>query len=387
MKTKIPVYEAKISLADDTGIFAMSFVDVPANENNFVALARSAATPVKLSLDKQKQILTGVVLVPDQMIYRNDTQLGAYYLKFKAADIEQIRDKMMQKGVALNTTTHQHESMLKGNHLVECWIVEDPKNDKANALGLGELKKGTLVASYKVNSPEYWRTQVLAGKVKGFSIEGFFNFKNVTMAKTAIKPDAAKKAARGNTMATLLKSMAAYLEGDTTAETKDLVDVAKVDETDSGAPYIIFTLSDGTEIDVDSDGFCTVDDAQAPAGEHALVDGNTIVIGDDGILVETTPEAEAVEPAAAEAALAAAREEAKARGVKAAKMFAKPATKLSAKDKEISSLKAKLAKLEAEPSAPKAKPVIAEEGRTEAKLKGWQRAAQMVRERNERHGG
>lgn len=386
MTTEIPTYEAKIMGTDNTGIFAMSFVDFPANECNFVALARSAQRPVKMSLDKQKQILTGVVLVPDQMIYRNDTQLGEYYLKFGAADIEKIRDKMMKSGVALRTTTHQHEKPLRDNHLVECWIVVDPKRDKSAALGLGELPKGTLVASYKVGNASYWRSQVMAGKVKGFSIEGLFNFKIVKMAKQVTKP-AAKKVGVSGALATMLKSMAAVLDGDTAAEAKDLTTVAKVDETGSGTPVIIFTLQDGTEIDVDSEGFCTIDEAQAPAGDHLLDDGNTISIGDDGYIIETTDEPAATEPDAAEAALA--RAEAKKNAKKAVAMFAKPKAATGKNATEIAKLKAQIAKLEKTPSAAPAAPSTESNavalGTSPAVLKGWQRAALALKARNERN--
>lgn len=396
MTIDLPVYQAKITgVNDDTGIYALSFVENPANESNFVALAAAAHRPVKLSLDKMKRILTGAVLVPDQMIYRNDNQLGEYYLQFTAQDIEKIRDRMMQNGVALRTTTHQHEKPLRGNHLVECWIVEDPKRDKAVALGLGELPKGTLVASYKVGDAVYWRTQVLAGKVKGFSIEGFFNFKSIKMSKPQAKAATIlpKKNSVSAHMAGMLRNMAAVLDGDTAAEAKDLATVAKDDETDSGTPFIVFELQDGTEIDADSEGYCTMTDGtQAPAGDHTLKDGNTISIGDDGILVGTSEAGDGTEePAAAPAALSAAqikaRNEAKARGAQLAAALNKPAAKPTAKDKQIAELKKQIAKLEKEPSAAPAKPTTesnADAARDVAKLKGHERAALVLRQRNER---
>ena len=342
MTPKIPIYEAKIRGTDNTGIFAISFVDVPANEKNFIALKR--ARPVKLQLNKQKQILTGVVLVPDQLIYRNDPSLGEYYLKFTAADIEKIALKMMRTGLALSTTTHQHEKPLKGNYLTELWVVEDPKNDKAAALGLGELPKGTLVASYKIEDPTYWRTEVLTGKVRGFSLEGFFNFNSITKMnkpKTTAKAALAKN--KTGAVGAFLKSMAAFLEGENTAAaTEDLVDVAADDEVDAGEPYLIFELVDGSEIYVDSEGFATLDDEQAPAGEHGLADGNFIVIDDAGYLVVTAEEPDAAEAAAAPAALAA---------KKRAKAFLAKANPNAAK---IAQLEAQIAKLKKQPSTGKA---------------------------------
>lgn len=372
MKTKLPIYEAKIKGADNTGIFAISFVDVPANEENFIALKK--ARPVKLQLDRKKQILTGVVLKPDQLIYRNDDNLGEYYLKFTAEDIEKIALKMMKTGVALATTTHQHETKLRGNYLVELWIVEDPKNDKAAALGLGELPKGTLVASYKIEDAKYWRDEVLTGNVRGFSLEGFFNFNSVTMSRktTNAKTALNGKNTKTGVVGTFLKSIAAMLEGDSTAATEDLVDVAVEDEVDAGEPFLIFDLADGSEVYVDSEGYATLDDEQAPAGEHALADGNFIVIDDAGYLVVTTPEAEATDPAAAPAALAA---------KKRAKAFL---AKVDPKAAKIANLEKQLAALKKEPSTSKAKQATGANKKDPSEMSYTEKMAAVIRSRQAR---
>lgn len=349
MEKKIPIYEAKVKGTDNTGIFAMSFVELPANESNFVALQRQR--PVKLSIDKQKQMLTGVVLIPDQLIYRNDVQLGEYYLKFTAAEIERIALKMMRTGVALTTTTHQHEKPLKGNYLAELWIVKDSKRDKAVALGLGELPVGTLVASYKIENPAYWRTEVLTGNVKGFSLEGIFNFNSVQMKKNPktaaqlAKEQAAAKN-KGKGIPAFFRSVAAFLEGESEAAAESVAEEAKKDETDSGTPYLIFELGEGGEVWVDEDGFCTLEGGeQMPAGEHALADGNVIVVDDSGMLVITQPEADGAEPAEADVAMAKQR----------AKAFLKSQNPKAA---EIAKLKAQIAELEKQPSTGKATPDV-----------------------------
>lgn len=342
----IPAYDCKIEGQDNTGIFALSFVDVPANIRNFVALKNKV--PVKLMLDKQKQILTGVVLVPGQMIYRNDETLGEYYIRFQKDDIEKIRDKMMRTGVALQSTTHQHASKLKGNYLTEIWIVVDPKRDKSVALGMGEQLPGTLCASYKVVDKTYWQTEVLTGKVRGFSIEGYFNFKSNNMNKPVKTAAEAAKGLKLSAFGLALQKMGipVVMEDDSAAAAKAVADEAKKDETDSGDPFLIFDLQDGGEVMVDADGFATLDGEQMPAGEHALADGNFIVIDDTGMLVITQPEADgaaAVDPAVAMAA--------KKRGQEYLAAVSK-----DPKAAEIAKLKAQIAKLEKEPSAAKAKP-------------------------------
>lgn len=347
-KKKIPIYQAQIGALDSTGIYAISFVDFPANEQNFLALKR--ATQVKLNLNKQKQVLTGVVLIPDQLIYRNDTKLGEYYIKFSASDIEKIAQKMMQTGLALSNTTHQHESGLEGNYLTELWIVEDPKSDKSVALGLGEYPKGTLLASYKVTDAKYWRNEVLTGNVKGFSLEGYFNFNNITMKKPITKvANLAAKKPKLSAFGLALQKMGipVLMEGDSTADAEDIVEEADKDEVDAGDPYLIFELADGGEVWVDADGFATLDGEQMPAGEHALADGNFIVIDDSGMLVVTQEEAAGAEPEVSEAALKAAKNRGKAL-LKAQGGGDNNATK-------IKKLEAELAKLKKTPSTPKAK--------------------------------
>lgn len=338
MGRKIPVYQAKVTGEKD-GVFAMSFVDFPAIERNFVALKKKQ--PVKLSLDKQKQILTGPVLVPDFLIYRNHPEMGEYYLQFTAEEIEKISQQMMRTGLGLHNTTHQHETELDGNYLTELWIVADSEADKSAALGLGKFPKGTLMASYKIEDRNYWVKEVLSGNVKGFSLEGFFNLNNVTMNMNRKK--AGRPAKKGGAVASFLKSMAAMLEGETVTEVEDLLDVADDDLTDSGTPFLVFELAEGGELLVDEDGYATINDEIAPAGEHALADGNFIVIDDSGMMVVTTPEPDSTEEAAAELAAA------KRRGRAYLSKAGSPAAR-------IKRLEAEIAKLKRHPSASKAKP-------------------------------
>ena len=381
MVKKIPVYQARVTDGYDDGIFAMSFVDYPAVEKNFVALRHRQAT--KLTLNRQKQILTGVVLVPDQLIYRNQEPLGQYYMRFSARDIERIAQKMMRTGIALTTTTHQHEKLLDGNYLVELWIVEDPKHDKSIAVGLGELPKGTLCASYKIEDGNYWQKEVLSGNVKGFSLEGFFNLNNVTVMNKTKKVATKAPAKKSGLAVSFLKSVVAFMEGETEVQADDLADIAADDETDSGEPYLIFELQEGGELYVDSEGFATINDEQAPAGQHALADGNFIVIDDAGQMVVTEPEAEAVDPAAGELA-------AKQRGkAYLAKLGGKsPAKKPAVKGAaaaRIAKLEAEIAQLKKTPSTTKARPKV-ETNLSNEKPSFTQNVAAVLSARLERKG-
>lgn len=61
----IPIYNCLINEEDEkTGVFAISFVDYPANEIDFIRLNKQKGE-IYLNKDIHKQILTGVVLKPD----------------------------------------------------------------------------------------------------------------------------------------------------------------------------------------------------------------------------------------------------------------------------------------------------------------------------------
>lgn len=319
----IPIYNCLIneSLEDESGIYAMSFVESPANECDFITLSKHN-TQVKLNRDTKKQILTGVILSPDQLIYRNDQKLGEYYIKFSAEQIEKIAHKMMKTGVALHNTTHQHQSNLSGNYLAELWIVEDPLNDKSKALGFNNLPKGTLMCSYKVEDKNYWESEIMTGHVKGFSLEGYF------MQQPEIKPlknksNQKSKMNRNNKKTkNLLSRINRFF--------LDIQAVEKADTTASGTVYMVFVLEDGKEVYVDKDGFATLDDEQLPAGEHILSDGNILVVDNDGNLLETK---------------ASSSENANPEETTAPEALQKSETEPKGKD-SISNLKAKIADLE-----------------------------------------
>ena len=72
-----------------------------------------------------------------------------------------------------NNSTLEHKFELNGLSLVESWIVEDKVNDKSVKYGM-DLPIGTWMGSVKVNNDKVWNEFVKTGKVKGFSIEGYF---------------------------------------------------------------------------------------------------------------------------------------------------------------------------------------------------------------------
>ena len=154
---------------EESGIEAISIVESPAIESDFVALS---AEEIKLAeVDKDKKILLGALLIPNKPIYRNGEE-GEYYIFFSKDTIVKASQMYLKNGYQ-NNSTLEHDQALNGLTLVESWIVEDEVMDKSRKYGLN-VPVGTWMGAVKVNNDEIWQEYVKTNKVKGFSIEGYF---------------------------------------------------------------------------------------------------------------------------------------------------------------------------------------------------------------------
>ena len=170
-----------------SGIDAISIVEQPAIEENFVALKDEIKVELA-DVDKEKRILMGAALIPNKKIYRRDRE-DEYYIYFSEDTVRKASELFLMKGNQ-NKSTLEHQAELSGLSVVESWIVEDETHDKSRKYGL-KMPIGTWMVSMKVNNDEVWNDYVKTGKVKGFSIEGYFTDK-VAMSMIEKEIDAAE---------------------------------------------------------------------------------------------------------------------------------------------------------------------------------------------------
>jgi hypothetical protein len=159
--------------ADFSGIEAISIVDRPAIEENFIALSKEHKLELA-EVDKEKRILMGAALIPNKNIYRTNGE-EEYYIYFSDETVRQASQLFLMRGNQ-NQSTLEHEAKLHGLSVVESWIIEDDIHDKSRKFGM-DLPVGTWMVSMKVNNDEVWENYVKTGKVSGFSIEGYFTDK------------------------------------------------------------------------------------------------------------------------------------------------------------------------------------------------------------------
>ena len=154
----------------DNGIEAISLVEYPAIEENFVALSKQE---MKFkTVDSEKRIIVGLALVPNKLIYRRKEDYE-YNVVFSEETVRKASELYLKR-LKLNNATLEHDNeMTSGVSVIESWIVDDPKMDKSSVYNLNAVK-GAWVVTMKIDNDEVWE-DVKAGKYLGLSIEGMFS--------------------------------------------------------------------------------------------------------------------------------------------------------------------------------------------------------------------
>ncbi len=154
---------------DQSGIEAISLVEFPAIEENFVALSKHK---IELkTMDEEKRLVVGLALVPDKKIYRNNGGFE-YNITFSKDTVRKAAEKYL-KSLKIHNATIEHEMEVDGVYLTESWIVEDKAKDKTALYDLN-APEGAWAVAMRIENDEVWG-DVKAGKYLGFSIEGIFN--------------------------------------------------------------------------------------------------------------------------------------------------------------------------------------------------------------------
>ena len=144
-------------------LFAVSLVEDPAIESNFIALSKQQSS---IKLENEKRLLIGAALVPNKPIYRN-VNGNEFYISFDETTIEKLAQDFLANDYQHNITV-DHQEEANDIVIVESWIKAS-ENDKSVSYGLNE-PIGTWFIGMKVNNDEIWQ-RIKDGFYKGFSIE------------------------------------------------------------------------------------------------------------------------------------------------------------------------------------------------------------------------
>ena len=273
-------YEGKYN-KKSKGVFAISLVNAPATGEHYIAMAKQDKIVKFAKVDEEQRILMGLVLQPEQLIYRVDEDGNEFEMFFSAETIKDFSQNFFQSGFQLNSKL-EHDEPIEGVTFVESWLVENPKVDKSAAFGL-EYPRGSWLVSMKVDNDDIWNNYIKTGELKGFSIDGMVELEEVNL-KTNIQMSKSNK----NILA-LLKQIVSG------AEQEVEVTLGSVKSGDLDIQF------DGETLEVGAPVFLLADEEKVSLadGTYKLDEGGEIVVKDG--LVESMAEAEAEEEVAPEA--------------------------------------------------------------------------------------
>jgi Putative phage serine protease XkdF len=164
------LYELVIEDENIDGIFAISLVQDPAIEADFVYFDKEKV--LFSSVDDEQRLVMGAILIPNKKILRIDGEGKPYHVFFKPETIKKLSE-MYLKNKYTDKATLEHNEKINGVTLVESWIKESASKDKSALYNLN-APVGSWLGTFKIDNDKIWNDYVKTGEVKGFSIEGLF---------------------------------------------------------------------------------------------------------------------------------------------------------------------------------------------------------------------
>lgn len=168
------IYRVTFDELEDWGLLAVSLVDFPAVERNYLKF-KDDRPPLRLKADTEQQVVTGIALLADTPIYRRDEERGEYYIVFEKDIIRKLVEKYSRDGL-INLINLQHDENTYSDEqavMVESYFVD--KERGIAPMEFADVPNGSWVVSYKIQDPELWEKIKAShgeeGGLNGFSVE------------------------------------------------------------------------------------------------------------------------------------------------------------------------------------------------------------------------
>jgi hypothetical protein len=134
--------------------------------------------------DQEKRIISGPAMIPNELIYRKDKEGKEYNVVFSEETIRKIVEKYFKSQYTTNFNLQHKKSLLaQGVYLIESFVIDEERGINAPK-GFEDLPNGSWFISCKVDNDEIWNDFIKEGVFKGFSVEGFFQEKQVKETKS-----------------------------------------------------------------------------------------------------------------------------------------------------------------------------------------------------------
>ena len=126
-------------------------------------------------VNEEMRIISGALMIADELIYRNNEKFGEHYVKFSADTIKQIAIKFAKKKFSNHVNLmHDPNQKVKGVTMFESFIVDKKRGIQPMA-EFKDVADGSWFGSFYVENDKVWQ-DVKNGTYKGFSVEGMFDY-------------------------------------------------------------------------------------------------------------------------------------------------------------------------------------------------------------------
>ena len=272
------LYDISIDPTDfETGLNAISLVEYPAVEVDFLAFAKDESAVLQFA-DEERHIITGIALLADTPIYRIAPDGTEYYVRFTKDCIRQLVEKYFKFGLTNSVNIeHKDNQFVDGVTMLESYII-----DKERGICPSEFASapdGSWVVSYKVSNLDVWN-KIKSGEVKGFSVQGLFRIIETKLEMSSNKTEEVDKFYKEENLENSEHqnknniSLMSKLKEKIKAL---LMQYAAVSTDKGNLIYNTDMLEVGSEVFVEDENG---ENVPAADGEYILEDGRTVVVAE-----------------------------------------------------------------------------------------------------------
>ena len=258
------LYDISIDPTDfETGLNAISLVENPAVEVDFLAFAKDESAVLQFA-DEERHIITGIALLADTPIYRIAPDKTEYYVRFTKDCIRQLVEKYFKFGLTNSVNIeHKDNQFVDGVTMLESYIIDKERGICPNEFA--SAPDGSWVVSYKVSNLDVW-SKIKSGEVKGFSVQGLFHIIETKLEMNNNKPEESEHQNKNNiSLMSKLKEKIKAL----------LMQYAAVSTDKGNLIYNTDMLEVGSEVFVEDENG---ENVPAADGEYMLEDGRTVEV-------------------------------------------------------------------------------------------------------------
>lgn len=172
------------AVESDLEVSFVALVDKPAIVKNFVAFNEKQ----RFAVNEDRRIISGPAMISDLPMYRKDDTFGEYYVSFDAPAIMSIVQKFNQKGYMQNFNLFHDETQKLNGLTIFNSFISDSSLGISPMQGFEDCPDGSWFISAKVDNDEAWN-KVKDGTVKGFSVEGIFQYVKMSAQLPKLTPE------------------------------------------------------------------------------------------------------------------------------------------------------------------------------------------------------